>query len=158
MQLMADLSLITHVRSFIRAHRMLDPGASVVVGVSGGPDSLCLLHVLLRLCEQLDTRLHVAHLDHMIRGAESAAEAEFVASLAREWGVPITIEAVDVPALARARKANLHAAVDRRSGGGRGASRRRPGRDSAAAPAARRRAGGLERDACGGAAVRMVCN
>jgi tRNA(Ile)-lysidine synthetase-like protein len=47
----------------------------------------------------------------MIRGAESAAEAAFVADLARRWGLPATVEAADVPALARERRANLHAAA-----------------------------------------------
>ena len=76
----------------------------MVVGVSGGPDSLCLLHVLLRLREQYDLRLHVAHLHHGARGADADADAEFVAALAAKWGVPVTVERQDVPALARAHK------------------------------------------------------
>ena len=90
---------------------MIAPGAPVVVAVSGGPDSLCLLHALTQLRDDLGVTLHVAHLDHMIRGAESADEAVFVADLAREWGLPSTVEATDVPALARAQRANLHAAA-----------------------------------------------
>ncbi|MEP7190976.1 MAG: tRNA lysidine(34) synthetase TilS, partial [Roseiflexaceae bacterium] len=104
-------SLLTGVRDFITAHHMIAPGALVLVAVSGGPDSLCLLHVLTQLRDQLGITLHVAHLDHMIRGAESADEAVFVADMARTWGLPATIEAIDVPALARAQRANLHAAA-----------------------------------------------
>ncbi len=74
----------------------------VVVGVSGGPDSLCLLHVLLRLRQEYHLRLHVAHLHHGARGADADADADFVAALATEWGLPITVERQDVPALARA--------------------------------------------------------
>jgi tRNA(Ile)-lysidine synthetase-like protein len=99
------------VRDFITAHHMLVPGAPVVVAVSGGPDSLCLLHVLIQLRDDLGVALHVAHLDHMIRGAESADDAVFVADLARAWGLPLSVEAIDVPALARAQRANLHAAA-----------------------------------------------
>ncbi|HNP74490.1 MAG TPA: ATP-binding protein, partial [Kouleothrix sp.] len=84
------------VRAAISAHQMLASDAPVVVAVSGGPDSLCLLHVL-RALYPAAPRLHVAHLDHMIRGAESAAEAQFVADLARAWGVPATVAAKDVP-------------------------------------------------------------
>jgi len=73
----------------------------VVVGVSGGPDSLCLLHVLNRLREGYGIELHVAHLDHRIRGWESRDDAAFVARLAEEWGLPATVEAHDVPRLAR---------------------------------------------------------
>jgi len=77
---------------------MLNQGDRVLVAVSGGPDSVCLLHVLHALAKELDLSLHVAHLDHMFRGQESADEALFVADLAKKLGVPATIEHVDVPA------------------------------------------------------------
>lgn len=81
---------------------MLAPGDRIVVGVSGGPDSLCLLHVLLRLRQENRLWLHVAHLHHGVRGADADADAEFVASLAAKWELPATICQEDVPALARA--------------------------------------------------------
>jgi tRNA(Ile)-lysidine synthetase-like protein len=77
------------------------PGDTVVVGVSGGPDSLCLLHVLARLAEKDRVGLHVAHLNHSARGADSDADAQFVAQVAEAWGLPATVEQLDVPALAR---------------------------------------------------------
>jgi len=81
--------------------RMWAPGETVVVAVSGGPDSLCLLQTLHTLQPHHGGRLHVAHLDHRFRGAESADEARRVVDLARALGLPATVEAVDVPALAR---------------------------------------------------------
>lgn len=66
------------------------------MGVSGGADSLCLLHVLLGMADQMMLRLHVAHLNHGLRGAEAEAEAKFVAQLADEWGIPATIGREDV--------------------------------------------------------------
>ena len=103
-------SLNDRVYAYIAAHNLIGSGAPVIVAVSGGPDSLCLLHVLAALRQRLGIELHVAHLDHMIRGAESAAEADFVAKLARHWELPASLEAADVPALARER-GNLHAAA-----------------------------------------------
>ena len=94
--------LLRQVRRTIERYGLLAPGDGVVVGVSGGPDSLCLLHVLQRLREEHRLRLHVAHLHHGARGAEADGDAEFVASLAAEWGLPATVERQDVPALARA--------------------------------------------------------
>jgi len=85
----------------------------VVVGVSGGPDSLCLLHVLLRLRDEYRLRLHVAHLHHGARGADADADAEFVAALAAEWELPVTVEKQDVPALARTHKLAFEEAARR---------------------------------------------
>ena len=93
--------LLKQVRRTIEKYGLLIPGDGIVVGVSGGPDSLCLLHALLCLREEYRLRLHVAHLHHGARGAEADADAEFVAALAAEWGLPVTVEKQDVPALAR---------------------------------------------------------
>ena len=94
--------LLQQVRRTIEQHDLLAPGDGIVVGVSGGPDSLCLLHVLLHLRDEHRLRLHVAHLNHGTRGADSDADAEFVSRIAAEWGLPATVERQDVPALARA--------------------------------------------------------
>jgi len=83
----------------------------VVVGVSGGPDSLCLLHVLNRLRDGYGIELHVAHLDHRIRGLESQEDAAFVAELAEEWRLLATVEARDVPRLARESKLAIEEAA-----------------------------------------------
>jgi len=91
-------------RETITHHNLLPSGTTVVAGVSGGPDSLCLLHVLNRLREEGGLALHVAHLNHQLRGAEADADAGFVAALAEAWGLPATIERRDVAAHARARK------------------------------------------------------
>jgi tRNA(Ile)-lysidine synthase len=95
--------LLTKVRETIRKHSMLNRGDRVIVSVSGGPDSVCLLRVLHSLTQELGLSLHVAHLDHCFRGEESAAEASFVAHLARELGIPATIETFDVPTFCRER-------------------------------------------------------
>ncbi len=68
----------------------------MVVGVSGGADSVCLLHVLLQLRDKLGLDLHVAHLNHQLRGAEADADAEHVSNLARHLGIAATIEKRDV--------------------------------------------------------------
>jgi len=64
---------------------------------------LCLLHVLLALREAYGLSLHVAHLNHRLRGADADADAEFVAATASSWGLPITVESRDVAAIARER-------------------------------------------------------
>ena len=83
---------------FIREQGLIPEQPKLVVAVSGGPDSVCLLHILVELREKLDLRLHVAHLDHQLRGAESEADARYVVDLARQLDVPVTIERRDVQA------------------------------------------------------------
>ncbi len=91
-------------------HALFESG-TVVVGVSGGADSLTLLHVLIALRNELDITLHVATLDHGIRGSDSAADAAYVRAIAEQWGVPITVGFADVPALAAAEQIGLEAAA-----------------------------------------------
>jgi len=68
------------------------------VAVSGGPDSVCLLHILANLQAELKIRLHLAHLNHQLRGAESEADASYVSQLAHQLSIPATIEQRDVKA------------------------------------------------------------
>jgi tRNA(Ile)-lysidine synthase len=81
------------VNRFIERNAMLDGTRGVLIAVSGGADSVALLDMLVRLSF---TQIHVAHLDHMLRGRESAADAEFVRALAGRLGLQITISSVDV--------------------------------------------------------------
>ena len=90
----ADLE--SRVRGYIQRHDQLSGVHKLVVGVSGGADSVCLLHVLVKLKETLGIELHVAHLDHQLRGADSAADAAYVAGLAKRHGLPSTVESFDV--------------------------------------------------------------
>jgi tRNA(Ile)-lysidine synthase len=77
---------LDQVRKTIRRHEMFRPGETVVVGVSGGPDSVALLRTLLEMRGEFPLGLVVAHLDHGVRRA-SAGDASFVRALCRRWGV-----------------------------------------------------------------------
>ena len=66
----------------------LRTGDRVLVAVSGGPDSVALLHLLVRLAPELGLDLGLAHFDHGLRGEDSRADADFVADLARRLGLP----------------------------------------------------------------------
>jgi tRNA(Ile)-lysidine synthetase-like protein len=103
------MSLLEHVLRFSDQHHLLPPNASVVVAVSGGPDSLCLLHLLHRIAPQRGLQLHVAHLDHRLR-PDSHTDAQFVAETAAAWGVPCTLGTVDVASLAQQTHTGLEAA------------------------------------------------
>jgi len=87
--------LLPPLRTFLAAHGLLRPDALLLVAVSGGPDSLSLLHLLHRLRADGGPQLHVAHLDHGLR-PEAAAEAEGVRTTAEAWGIPATVERREV--------------------------------------------------------------
>lgn len=93
--------LESQVVAYIHREQLVLPGDRVVIGVSGGPDSLCLLHVLWLSMDRLGIELHVAHLNHMIRGADADLDARFVADQAAERGLAHTVAARDVPAAAQ---------------------------------------------------------
>lgn len=88
--------VVAAVRAALRAAH-LPTGALVMVAVSGGPDSLCLLHAVAWLAPRLGLRVHAAHLDHGLRGAAGAADAAFVADVCRRMGVACTTERRSVP-------------------------------------------------------------
>ena len=83
--------LIEKVRQTVRRHGMLVGGETVLVAVSGGADSMALLHALKTLTRDWSLSLHVLHIHHGIR-PESDDEAAFVERVAGAWGLPVTVE------------------------------------------------------------------
>lgn len=108
---MRVMEVLSNIRQLNAEHGLFPPGATVVVGVSGGADSLCLLHALCGLREDFEIVLHVATLDHGLRGEASAADAAFVVETARAWEVPVTMGRVDVGALAERYKLGIEEAA-----------------------------------------------
>lgn len=98
-----SVNLLSHVRGYVETHRLFQPGAHLVLGVSGGPDSLCLLDVLTELSRDWNLTLSVAHLNHGLR-AEAAAEAEHVRAEAEARGWRFFLEQADTAAYAARRK------------------------------------------------------
>jgi tRNA(Ile)-lysidine synthase len=98
-----------------RRYDLWKPGARLVVAVSGGADSLCLVGTLLALRAQGHSwapgEIVVAHLDHGLRGAAGGEDAAWVETFAHERGVQFASEAVDVAALARQERRSLEDAA-----------------------------------------------
>ena len=88
--------LLTGVRAAVAARRLLDHGDHVLVGVSGGPDSVALLHALVVLRPAYDLRLTVCHVHHGLR-PEADRDAAFVEELAARLGCPALVVRVTVP-------------------------------------------------------------
>jgi tRNA(Ile)-lysidine synthase len=105
------LSLESSVLAYCRHHDLFRPGTVVVVAVSGGADSMCLLYCLHALSPLLGIRLHVAHVNHLLRADESDADAAFVAQAAEQLGLHCTVERIDVRSARGKSRESLEAAA-----------------------------------------------
>jgi tRNA(Ile)-lysidine synthase len=102
------------VKLTVQRYNLLSPGNRVLVAVSGGPDSVALLHILYELREELALCLEAAHLQHGIRGEEAKKDARFVRGLAERLNLPVHIKEVNIPRMrSEAGKGNLEALARR---------------------------------------------
>jgi tRNA(Ile)-lysidine synthase len=83
-------------KAFIEANGLARSPGPLVVGFSGGPDSLSLLYALYHLAGELGLTLHIGHLNHCLRGRDSDEDAAFVAGTAKQLGIPCTMGSEDV--------------------------------------------------------------
>lgn len=87
----------------IKKYNLIKSGDSIVIGVSGGPDSICLLHILNELKEELNFEIYVAHINHMIR-EEADEETEYVKNFCKNIGVECFTQKIDVAKIAKEEK------------------------------------------------------
>ena len=88
------------VLDFITKNELLNNNDSVVLGVSGGADSICMLKLLYDLKEDLGISLYVVHVNHSIRGAEADEDEEFVVNVCKDMEIPCRVRRVDVESIA----------------------------------------------------------
>jgi len=89
------------IKTTIIKHKMLTPGDSVIIGLSGGADSVALLHILLELRDELKlSEIIPVHINHNLRGDESASDESFVSELCADLNLPLATYQADVKALA----------------------------------------------------------
>ena len=83
----------------IKKYNLIENGDSIVIGVSGGPDSICLLHILNKLKNEIGFNIYVAHINHMIR-KEADEETEYVKKFCENLGIDCFIKRIDVVKIA----------------------------------------------------------
>ncbi len=87
--------MIQTVEKTITQYSMFEKGEKIIIGISGGPDSVALTHILSSIQQKYKLTLHLAHLNHLLR-EEAKQEAIFVQELAESLNLPVTIEEIDV--------------------------------------------------------------
>jgi len=105
-----DTAFVEAVAQTITRHRMFSRGDRVLIGVSGGPDSVALVIVLMALASKLGLSLGVAHLDHGLRGPAAERDAAFVTALARQKGLPCHLYREDVHAYSQRHRVSIEVA------------------------------------------------
>ncbi|WP_455715366.1 tRNA lysidine(34) synthetase TilS [Anaerosporobacter sp.] len=93
--------MLNKVKQYMESNRMLSKKKKVVLGVSGGADSVCLFFVLLALRDIYQLELHVVHVNHMIRGEEADADQRYVEKICMENNIPFHCVKEDVKRLAK---------------------------------------------------------
>ena len=88
--------LIKRLEQVMNKELLLPTGEQILIAVSGGPDSIALLHILKRLSVKYKWELKVAHINHGLRGEESETDATFVEQVCVDWGIPCEVRRVDV--------------------------------------------------------------
>ena len=90
---------------------LLPPGSRVLCALSGGADSVCLLHLLTKAARERELTVFAAHCEHGLRGEESLRDMDFVRALCDRLAVPLTVKRVDVPAAAAAQGLGIEEAA-----------------------------------------------
>lgn len=89
--------MLEQLKKTIQAHGLLETGDAIVVAVSGGPDSVALLHALTRLRLEFEYTIAAAHVNHQFRGEEADEDSRYVQRLCRELAIPCFVDSIDVP-------------------------------------------------------------
>ena len=91
--------MIKKIEAYMEQHHMIEEGDTIIAGVSGGADSVCLFYILKEYCRKKQADFEVVHVNHMIRD-DSEKDAEYVRRLCEEAGVAFHLFERDIPALA----------------------------------------------------------
>lgn len=106
-----QLNFIKRIERFCNSENLFEKGSRVLVCLSGGVDSVCLLRVLLELRERFSLTLYAAHVNHMLRGADADADEQFCRKLCAQLGVELFVLHKDVARFARETGQGVEAAA-----------------------------------------------
>ena len=88
------------LKEYIRSHHLLTSNQSVLLAVSGGMDSMVMLHLFLACRKQMKLHLSVIHVNHQLRGEESTGDETFVREMSDFYSIPFFCERIDVKSYA----------------------------------------------------------
>lgn len=96
--------LYKKVLSYIRDNKLIEPGDKVLIALSGGPDSVCLLNILFELKDELKIELGAAHLNHMLRGKDAMSDEQYVINICKQMNIECFTKQVNINEYSRKEK------------------------------------------------------
>lgn len=102
--------MLDKVVETITRHRLIENGDKIVAGISGGPDSVCLLHLLHTLSEKINIKVYAIHINHKLRGSESDADEAFTFEICNKLGIYLRCLAFDIDEISRMERISLEEA------------------------------------------------
>lgn len=92
------------VFEYIKNNSMIDKGDRVLIALSGGPDSICLLHILNSLKDKLNIKIFAAHVNHCLRADEADRDEEYARKFCEDLGIDFYVKKIDIDRVSRERK------------------------------------------------------
>ena len=102
--------MINKVRQYIKENKLLEKNDKVLVALSGGPDSVCLLHMLSMLKEEFKLKLGAIHINHMLRGEESEGDEKYTYELCKKLGIEYYVRRIDIDYIAKIKGVSIEVA------------------------------------------------
>lgn len=84
------------INTYVKKHHMIEEGDSILIGVSGGADSVCLLRYLISIRETMKLKIYAVHVNHLLRDEEAERDQEFTAQLCEKWAIPLQVFRRDI--------------------------------------------------------------
>lgn len=92
--------IINSVRQTIKRENLIEKNDKILIALSGGPDSICLLDIMIKLKDEYDLTLYAAHLNHRIRGIDAQEDSLFCQKICKKNNVTFFVKNIDIPELA----------------------------------------------------------
>lgn len=92
------------VKETIKKYNLINSGDKIVLGVSGGPDSIAMLDILNQLKDEMNFEIYVVHINHNIRGKDADEDEEYVKKFCEKYNIKFFAKKIDVPAIAKNKK------------------------------------------------------
>ncbi|GAA0725995.1 tRNA lysidine(34) synthetase TilS [Clostridium malenominatum] len=103
--------MIEKVIQLIEEKQMISKGDKIIIAVSGGPDSICLLHILWQLKKKYSIELYVAHVNHCLRGEDADKDEDFVRQFCKDYNIDFYSARIQVDEIAKEKKISFETAA-----------------------------------------------